>query len=96
MRAGRGARRHRGAAEAAVFQRHVDLDRRIAAAVEDLAGVDVDDRGHGAVLLHAMKRRRNRFAARPYTARRQSVQLSRWPPERCAGCSGLFDDEKEI
>ena len=47
VRAGRGARRHRRAAHAAVLQRDVDLDRRIAAAVEDLAGVDVDDRGHG-------------------------------------------------
>jgi hypothetical protein len=50
MRAGRGARGHRGAAEAAVFQHlgflHIDFDGRIAAAVEDLAGVDVDDGGH--------------------------------------------------
>ena len=29
---------------------HVDLDRRVAAAVEDLAGDDVDDRGHGELL----------------------------------------------
>ena len=48
MRAGRRARRHRRAAHAAVLQRHVDLDRRIAAAVEDLAGVHVDDCGHGS------------------------------------------------
>ena len=46
VRAGRGARGHRGAAEAAVLEQHLDLDRRIAAAVEDLAAVDVDDRGH--------------------------------------------------
>ena len=46
VRAGRGARRHRGAAEAAVFQQHVDLDRRVAPAIEDFASVDVDDSSH--------------------------------------------------
>ena len=46
VRAGRGARRHRGAAHRAVLEHHVDLDRRIAPAVEDLAGDDIDDRGH--------------------------------------------------
>ena len=46
VRAGRGARGHRGAADAAILEQHLDLDRRIAAAVEDLAAVDVDDRGH--------------------------------------------------
>ena len=45
--AGRGARRHRGAATGVVLEDHVDLDGRIAAAVEDFAGVDVDDGGHG-------------------------------------------------
>ncbi len=49
MRAGRGAGRHRGAAEGAVFQRHVDLDGRISAAVENLAAGDVDDGGHLAL-----------------------------------------------
>ena len=47
VRAGRGARRHRGAAERAVLQHDVDLDGRIAAAVEDFAADDVDDGGHG-------------------------------------------------
>ena len=47
VRAGRGARRDRRAAHAAVLQRDIHFDRRIAAAVEDLAGVDVDNRGHG-------------------------------------------------
>src|SRR3546814_6603751 len=37
VRAGRGARGNRGAAEAAVFQQHIDFDRGIAAAVEDFA-----------------------------------------------------------
>ncbi len=46
MRTGRGARGNRGAAHRSVFQRDVDLDRRIAPAVEDLPGMDVDDRGH--------------------------------------------------
>ncbi|MNE05887.1 hypothetical protein D3C80_984610 [compost metagenome] len=44
--AGRGARGHGGAAEAAVFQGDVHLDRRITPAVDDLAGDDVGDVGH--------------------------------------------------
>ena len=46
---GAGARAggHRRPAKCPVGERHVDLERGIAAAVEDLAGVDVDDRGHG-------------------------------------------------
>ena len=47
VRACRGAGGNGGAAHGAVFQRHIHLDGRIAAAVEDLASVDVDDRGHG-------------------------------------------------
>ena len=43
--AGRGARRHRRAADRAVGQDDVDLDGRVAARVEDLAGVDDVDRG---------------------------------------------------
>ena len=46
MRAGRGARRHGGAADRAVLQHDVDLDGGIAAAVEDFAADDVDDGGH--------------------------------------------------
>src|SRR5690606_176682 len=49
--AGRGAGRHRRTSHRAVFQRDVDLDGRVAAAVEDLAGVDVDDGAHGGVPL---------------------------------------------
>ena len=48
VRAGRGARGHRRAAARAILQHHIDLDGRIAAAVEDLAADDVDDGGHGA------------------------------------------------
>ncbi len=47
MRTGRRARGHGGATEAAVIQRDIDLDGGIAAAVENFAGVDVDDGGHG-------------------------------------------------
>ncbi len=43
------ARRHGRAAKRAVGEADIDLDRGVAAAVEDLAGVDVDDRGHGGV-----------------------------------------------
>src|SRR4029079_6808493 len=32
---------------AAFFQGHVDLDRRIASAVENLAGMNIDNRSHG-------------------------------------------------
>jgi len=44
--AGRGARGDRRAAHGAVLQHHVDLDRRVASAVQDLPGGDVDDLGH--------------------------------------------------
>ena len=46
MRAGAGARRHRGAAEGAVLKGHVHLDGRIASTVENFAGGDVDNRAH--------------------------------------------------
>ena len=46
MRAGGGAGGHRGAAVGAVLQHHVDLDGRIAAAVEDFAADNVGDGGH--------------------------------------------------
>ena len=46
MSSGRRTRRNRGAAHRSVLQRDVHLDRRIASAIQDLAGVNVDDRGH--------------------------------------------------
>ncbi|EAU43788.1 probable phosphopyruvate hydratase [Salipiger bermudensis HTCC2601] len=49
VHAGRGTRGHGGAAQRAVFQHDVDLDRGVATAVEDLAGVNVDDGAHGCV-----------------------------------------------
>ena len=50
VRPGGGARGHGGAAERAVIQNHIHFDRRIAPAVEDLAGDDVGDVGHGSAL----------------------------------------------
>ena len=47
MGAGRSTRRHRRTTHRAVFQRDVDLDGRIAAAVQDLACENIDDGGHG-------------------------------------------------
>ena len=46
LAAGRGARRHHRAAEAAIAQRDFGFERGIAAGVEDFAGVDLGDRGH--------------------------------------------------
>ncbi len=51
MRAGGRAGWYRGTAFRPALQRHVDLDGRIAAAVEDFPGGDVDDRSHGVILL---------------------------------------------
>ena len=48
MRAGRGARRHGGAAHGAVLEHDVDLDSRVAATVQDLARDNVYDGGHAA------------------------------------------------
>jgi hypothetical protein len=49
--AGRGAARHRRTPEGAVVQAHVDLDGRVPAGVEDLAGVDVLDERHTRAML---------------------------------------------
>ncbi len=43
MGTGGGARRDSGATKTAIVEHHIDLDGRIAAAVIDLAAVDVDD-----------------------------------------------------
>ena len=63
VRAGRGARRHRRAAPHAALEHHVDLDRRIAAAVQDLAGDDVDDGGHAGLAQERLRVRPFRQAA---------------------------------
>ena len=47
MRAGGGARGHRRAADRAVFEHDIDLNRGITAAIENFAADDVDDGGHG-------------------------------------------------
>ena len=46
MCAGRCARRNRSAAHGAIFEDDVDFDSRVAAAIKDFAGVDVDDCAH--------------------------------------------------
>ena len=55
VHAGRGARRHGGAAEGARLELDVDLDRRVAARVEDLAGVDVRRSGSFGCLLRVVE-----------------------------------------
>src|SRR5207302_7149662 len=52
MRPGRSARGHRRPADGAAVERDLDLDSRVAAAVEDLAGVDIGDRGHALLQDH--------------------------------------------
>jgi hypothetical protein len=46
MRAGRGAGWHGGAAVMAVFENHIDLDGRVAAAIEDFPTDDGGDGSH--------------------------------------------------
>jgi hypothetical protein len=46
MRPGRGAGRHGGAAARAVVENDIDLDGRIAPAVEHFAADDFNDVGH--------------------------------------------------
>ncbi len=55
--AGGCARWHGGAADGAVFQKDVDFDRGVAPAVEDFAGVDVDDGAHCALVLMKLQLR---------------------------------------
>ena len=47
VHAGAGAAGHGGRADRAVVQRDIDFDRRIAAAVENLPSVNVNDHAHG-------------------------------------------------
>ena len=47
MGTGGSARRHRGAAEAAVFQPHIHFHSGIAPGIQDFAAGDVEDGGHG-------------------------------------------------
>ena len=59
VRAGRGARGDRRAAEGARLEQDVDLDRRVAARVEDLAGADVGDAAHSAIASLARSKYRS-------------------------------------
>ena len=63
MRAGRGAGWHRGAAARAVLEHDLDLDGRVAAAVEHFAADDVGDGGHGVPGLWRLRRFYRRGAA---------------------------------
>src|SRR4051794_25475333 len=56
VRTGGGAGRNRRPADHPGLQGHLDLDGRIAPAVEDLAPVDVSDCGHGSLLKSAAPR----------------------------------------
>ena len=58
VRAGRGAGRHRGAAHGAVFQEDVHFHSRVAPAVENFTGGDIDNGGHGADVLQVRSSRR--------------------------------------
>ena len=51
VRPGRGAGGYTGAALRAVLEDHIDLDRGVAAAVQDFTADDVDDGCHGIVLV---------------------------------------------
>ena len=51
VRSRRGAGGHAGAAQRAVLEDDIHLDGRVAAAVQDLAADDIDDGGHGSVLV---------------------------------------------
>ena len=59
-RAGGGAGGDGGAGDHAVLEQDLDLDGRVAARVQDLAGVDGVDGGHGGLLCSG-----NRVASRP-------------------------------
>ncbi len=47
VHAGAGAAGDGGAADGAVIERDVDFDGGVAAAIENLAAVDIDDHAHG-------------------------------------------------
>ena len=82
--AGRRAGRDRRAAERARLEAHVDLDGGVAAAVEDLAGVDVRDRAHAR---HRNGRPRVRRPS-PSAERRGKLRTRRVTvsPRRCCRC----------
>ena len=48
MRAGGSARGNGGAAQAAIFEKDIDFDSRVATAIENFAADDIDNCSHGA------------------------------------------------
>ncbi len=80
--AGRGARGHRREAARAGLERHLDLDRRVAARVEDLAGVDGGDGAHGARQSIDGRAGRARLLERFGRARRRAPEARSAPPRR--------------
>ncbi|AKF07441.1 hypothetical protein DB32_004590 [Sandaracinus amylolyticus] len=72
MLAGRCARGNRGAADHALLDLHLDLERRVTARIEDLASDDAGDLEHDPVLLFSRKARVPR-AARDVAARESAV-----------------------
>jgi hypothetical protein len=75
MRARRRTGRDRRPAHAAVLQGNVHLHRGIAAAVEDLAGVDVDDGGHGQGTLCGSSLRSRAFIDAPQAGQLSGLSL---------------------
>ena len=62
--AGRGPARDGGASEGTVDERHVDLDGRVAARIEDLARLNGLDEGHGAHILRPVAVRTEHLSVR--------------------------------
>ena len=62
MRAGRGARGHRGAAETAVFQPHIHFHGGIAPGVQDFPAGDIEDGGHEVPFSRFLRRLYGKFA----------------------------------
>ena len=79
----RRARGHRGVAVSAGAQADLDLDRRVAPAVEDLAGVDSLDLAHRQGLRLARRRRRR------WGCLRQPRWAAHCPPARRLGAAGV-------
>ena len=80
-RAGRRARRHGRAPERAALERHVDFDGRIAARVENLAGLDAMDL-HATSDLRAGRTRRHdniNRAVSPVCTQHTYVRSAEWP-----------------
>src|SRR5699024_2198416 len=84
---GRGTRRNGGTSGRAVLELHLDLDGRVATGVQDLAGTNEFDLGHGVAFhigsvgpgqgdLQPIGRPRRRLV--PVTAWTEAVPVARW------------------